>query len=289
LHQDRINIIHHAKTKENNTMNGETIRFERFFGGGQNVVIVAVDHGMYNGPLPGFEDLPKVVSALGAADGILMSPGMARHCREIFCHRGAPAMILRLNWGTQYCTQWDYQQSYTVPIISPSQALAEGADWVLVGMSLKNVDEATDINNIEVLAKLVAEKRIAGIPLIGEPFPAKAEDARPEELQDLVAISCRVAAEIGVNAIKTFYTGKGFADIVRSTPVPIMALGARKLEHERQALELAASAVRAGARGVVFGRNVVMAREPARFLDALLEVVKQGRDPAEVATRYNLT
>jgi DhnA family fructose-bisphosphate aldolase class Ia len=108
-------------------------------------------------------------------------------------------------------------------------------------------------------------------------------------LQELIAISCRIVAEIGVNAIKTFYTGKGFADIVRSTPVPILALGARKQKRERDALQLAASAVRDGAGGVVFGRNVVMAREPARFLDALLEVVKAGRDPDQMASEYNLS
>jgi len=270
-------------------VNGETIRFQRFFGNGQKVVIVAVDHGMFSGPHPGLEDLPAVVTALEAADGILMSAGMAKHCRGVFSHRGAPAMILRLNWGTQLCTQWDYQHGYSVPVLSPSRALAEGADWALAGVSLRNIDEATDADNIEVLARLVDEKCQAGIPLIGEPFPVNAEDARPEDLQELIAISCRVVAEIGVNAIKTFYTGKGFADIVRSTPVPILALGARKQKRERDALELAASAVRDGARGVVFGRNVVMAREPARFLDALLEVVKAGRDPDQMASEYGLS
>jgi DhnA family fructose-bisphosphate aldolase class Ia len=44
-----------------------------------------------------------------------------------------------------------------------------------------------------------------------------------------------------------------------------------------------------GAGGVVFGRNVVLAREPARFLDALLEVVKENRDPVDMARKYRLT
>jgi DhnA family fructose-bisphosphate aldolase class Ia len=136
---------------------------------------------------------------------------------------------------------------------------------------------------------LVADKRKAGIPLIGEIYPARSEDKPVEELQELIAVSCRVAAEIGVNAIKTFYTGARFGEIVRSTPVPILALGARKLPRERQALEQAAAAVRDGARGVVFGRNVVAAQEPQRFLDALLEVVKEGKDPAAVAGNYGLS
>jgi DhnA family fructose-bisphosphate aldolase class Ia len=46
--------------------------------------------------------------------------------------------------------------------------------------------------------------------------------------------------------------------------------------------------VRSGARGVVFGRNVIQAREPERFLDALKEVVKTGADPDRVASKFSL-
>jgi DhnA family fructose-bisphosphate aldolase class Ia len=97
-----------------------------------------------------------------------------------------------------------------------------------------------------------------------------------------------MAAELGVDLIKTFYTGENFADIVAGTPVPILALGAKKTKFERDALRLAASAVRAGARGVVFGRNVIQAREPERFLDALKEVVKTQVDPEKVAVKFKL-
>ena len=70
--------------------------------------------------------------------------------------------------------------------------------------------------------------------------------------------------------------------------VPVLALGAEKLEHEVQALELAARSVRAGAQGVVFGRNVVQARNPAQFLKALKAVVKDGMAPAEAAAQFGL-
>ena len=62
--------------------------------------------------------------------------------------------------------------------------------------------------------------------------------------------------------------------------MPILALGAKKLPREVDALELAATAVRDGARGVVFGRNLVGAQDPERFLAALQEVVKNGAEPA---------
>jgi len=252
-------------------------------------VIVAVDHGMFGGHVPGFENLPALLNHLAAADGILMGPGMVEHCAPFFARRGAPAMILRLNWGTQLMPQWGFGQGHSVPVMTPAEALAQGADWAIVGLSLKNQDEATGAANIELLSRCVSEKRRVGLPLIGEPFPPGAEAVAPETLHDVIAMSCRIAAEIGVNAIKTFYTGRRFAEITRATPVPILALGASKRERELEALELAAAAVRDGAGGVVFGRNVVLAREPARFLDALLEVVKENRDPADMARKYSLT
>src|SRR5207237_838759 len=81
-----------------------------------NAIVAAIDHGLYNGPRPGFEDLSAVVGRLAGADAILISPGMAPHVASVFSKRGAPAMIVRLNWGTQYATQWNYRESRSLPM-----------------------------------------------------------------------------------------------------------------------------------------------------------------------------
>jgi DhnA family fructose-bisphosphate aldolase class Ia len=268
-------------------MIGEEIRLSRLFGEG-NAVVVAIDHGLYNGPLPGLVNLPQVITTITGADAILTSPGMVTHCRSVFMKRGAPALVVRLNWGTQYATQWEYDTAQSVRVISAQDAVALGADIALAGLSLKTGDQALDAHNIEILSAYVTEKRSAGIPLIGEFYPAGAEDASPEDLQDLVAIGCRIISELGVDAIKTFFTGERFSEIASATPVPILTLGAKKVPLERDALRMAQRAVQAGARGVVFGRNVVQARNPEQFLAALKEVVKAGREADSVAHAYEL-
>jgi len=267
---------------------GAEIRLSRLFDGGSNVVVAAIDHGLYNGPRPGFEDLAAVIGPLRGADAILVSPGMATHLGAAFDYRGAPAMIVRLNWGTQYATQWSYHESRSVPMVSAAEAIALGADVVLVGMSIKTGSEAVDAENVAMVARCVSEARAAGVPIVGEVYPAGHEDLSPEERHEVISIGCRIVAELGVDLVKTFFTGAPFGEVVRSTPIPILALGARKLPHERDALELAASAVGAGARGVVFGRNLIGARDPARFLEALQEVVKRGVEPGEAATRHGI-
>ncbi|TAK02156.1 MAG: hypothetical protein EPO36_02985 [Chloroflexota bacterium] len=268
--------------------NGEEIRLSRLFDGASNAVIVAIDHGLYNGPLTGFNGLPRMTERLGEADAILLSPGMATRVAGAFKRRGAPAMIVRLNWGTQYATQWGYHESRSVPVISAADAVALGADIVLVGMSIKTGSEAVDAENVEIVARAVSEKRRAGVPIVGEVYPAGHEDLTPAERHDQIAIGCRIVAELGVDLVKTFHTGERFADIVESTPVPVLALGSKKLPRERDALALAGEAIRAGARGVVFGRNLIQARDPETFLRALRAVVKDGADAAEIADRLGI-
>jgi DhnA family fructose-bisphosphate aldolase class Ia len=267
---------------------GETIRLSRLFSGEQNAVVVAIDHGLYFGPMPGLIRLSEVVKVLGGADGVLMSPGSAVHCQELFLHRGAPAMILRLNWASNYVSVWDYTHSRSVPILSVAEAVQQGADVVLGSLTLKNPDQIEDAQNVEVLSDYINQKRALGIPLIGEVFPTGGDDAPPRDLHEVVKVGCRVVAELGVDLVKTFYTGEQFEEITAATPIPILALGAKKTPRERDALQLAETAVRAGARGVVFGRNVLQAKDPERFLEALKEVVKTGQDSLKITAKFNL-
>jgi len=267
---------------------GETIRLARLFSEGKNALIVAVDHGLYFGPLSGMIDLPSVIKKVTGADAILMAPGMPAHCQEVFSKRGAPACIIRLNWGSNYAAMWNYKHSYSVPMLTVADAVVQGADLVIGSLSLKNPDEAEDAQNVEVFADCVAQKRALGIPLIGEVYPTGGDDFKPEDLQDEIFIGCRIIAELGADLVKTFYTGKRFSEITAATPVPVLALGAKKLPKEIDTLRLAADSIEAGARGIVYGRNVIQSKDPARLLDALKEVVKEFQAPDKVALKYKL-
>ncbi len=267
---------------------GESIRLARLFSEGQNAVVVAIDHGLYMGPLPGLLNPVEAVSQIGGADAVLLTSGLAGHCQGVFAKRGAPAMIIRLNWASNYVSVWDYKHSHSVPLLSVDEAVALGADIVLASLTIRNPDEAEDSGNVETFSAYVAEKRAMGIPLIGEVFPTGGDDAKPEDLQDSVLVGCRMIAELGADVIKTFYTGAGFEKITTGTPVPILALGAKKTPREIDALKLAQTAVAAGARGVVFGRNVVQAKDPMRFLEALKQVVKSGAQASKAAKEFGL-
>jgi len=267
---------------------GEEIRLSRVFNDAENIVIVAVDHGLYFGPLPGMINLPEVIHSIAGADGILMSPGMPAHCKDVFFKRESPRLIIRLNWAPNYAAQWHYRHSNSVMMTSVAGAVQEGADMIIGSLTLKNPEECEDARNVEIFAQCVAEKKALGIPMIGEVYPTGGDDTQPEDLQEHIYIGCRMAAELGADLVKTFFTGSGFEEITRATPVPVLALGAKKTPREIDALRLAADAVNAGARGIVFGRNVLQAKCPEKLLDALKEVVKLHKAPDTVAKHYGL-
>ncbi len=264
-------------------MEGHWIRLNRLFADGKRAVIVAADHGAFVGPIDGILDLPAAVEQWREADAILLTPGMLRSCGHAFSYRGAPMAILRLDWSSVFGGGWGFEGAHPTRITTPEAALSMGADMGMATFTLTMSDERIDRENIEHFAKLVAAKRLCGLPLIGELYPVHANEMSADELFQFVHTGCRVLAELGADVIKTYFTGERFAETVEACPTPILVLGAEKMPTEADALQMAARATLAGARGVVFGRNVFQSRDPQAMIAALRAVVKDGADPDEAA------
>jgi len=217
----------------------------------------------------------------------LLSPGMIRHCSEIFRGFKKPLAVVRLNWNTVYCFHWNCRKAKSVYCCSPEDAFREGMDIALVSLTLRTGDEERDAANVEICADLMNACHRIGIPVIGEYFPTGHADITPQELHEDVLIGSRIIAELGADAIKTLYTCD-FKSVAECCPVPVLGLGAEKLPTQKAALELAAAEVQAGAGGVVFGRNAIQVPDPHAFQSALCDVVRDGADVNAVVGKYQL-
>ena len=269
-------------------MYGKEIRKNRLFNGNKNVVIVAIDHGMFDGPIPGMINLKETIGKISpVVDGILISPGMLRECGNAFSFKGAPVPIVRINWSDIYCFHWNYNQANTVMAMTVEDAVAAGAEMVVISLTIGTGDPETDAMNVEVYCTLKNEAERLGIPVIGEFFPAYSNKLKREEMQEKVYSGCRILSELGTDMIKTFYT-QDFRKVTESTPVPIFGLGAEKKPTQIEALQLAADEIRDGARGVVFGRNAIQVPDPVSFQKALCEVVKNGMKPQEAMNHFSI-
>jgi DhnA family fructose-bisphosphate aldolase class Ia len=270
-------------------MNGKNLRIEKLFSQGENAVIVAIDHGLFDGPIPGMIDLKKTAENINPCiDGVLLSPGMLKHLRFAFNYKGAPMPIVRLNWSSVYCFHWNYNNAYTVLAQTVEEAVSNGAEIVLASLTLQTGSEETDTRNVEIYSRLVNTADKLGIPVIGEYFPTHSGTISKEQMHEQVYTCCRILSELGCDMIKTFYT-YDFRSVTESCSVPVFGLGAEKKPMQIDALRLAADEILEGARGVVFGRNAIQVKNPYSFQAALCEVVKRGMSPDEAMLKYNLT
>jgi DhnA family fructose-bisphosphate aldolase class Ia len=167
-------------------------------------------------------------------------------------------------------------------------AVANGAEIVLISLVIATGKPETDAENIEIYCALMNQAEKLGIPVIGEYFPAESDQLSEDELHEKVYSSCRILSELGTDMIKTFYTNN-FRSVTETTPVPILGLGASRTPTQLEALQLASNEIKDGAKGVVFGRNAIQVKDPFNFQAALCDVVKDNISPASAVSKYNLT
>lgn len=269
-------------------MDGREIRLKRLFGDSR-AVIIAIDHGLFDGPIAGMVDLPKTAACINpTVDAVLLAPGMLRHCGAVFAGQKRPLAAVRLNWNTVYCFKWDYRGARSVHAYQPEDALREGMDIALVSLTLETGDEERDADNVEIFSELTNRCHEMGIPVIGEYFPVGHLDMSADELHEAVLNGSRICVELGADCIKTFNT-KAFGEVTAACPVPVMGLGAEKLPRQRDALDLAHREVQAGAGGVVFGRNAIQVAGPQAFQAALCAVVRDGATPDEAMKAHGIS
>ncbi len=269
-------------------MQASSLRFSRLFGNGRPVV-VAIDHGMFDGPIEGMEDIAGTAKHICQdVDAVLVSPGVLGVLGpQTFGRRGGPLAIVRINWGTVYCFSWNYTSGETVEAYSVKDALRLGADAVLVSLSLRTGSEARDAANVALFSRLCREAHDYGLVVIGEYFPVDYPKLSAAEVHEEVKIGCRVLAELGADAIKSYHTER-FVEVRDGCPAPILTLGGSKFPREIDALKLAERQVRDGSAGVVFGRNALQARDPIAFQKALIEVVRNGIGAEDAAGKHGI-
>jgi len=265
-------------------MTGKEIRLGRLFSNG-SPVIIAADHGSYMGPFAGIENLPKQIHSFKKADAFLVMPGMAKQCKDFFAKKDSPLCIIRINWASHYCKPcFDlYKKGYNVKICDVKDAVALGADLIIISLLL-GTDEEANTKNITEFGAMVAEADQLGIPVIGEYIPQGGIDKYMGGMDNLL-LGTRACAEFGADLIKTVYVD-AFEKVTGSSVIPTLALGGGLTEKPLQAFDIATQAMKKGAAGVVFGRNVICAKNPVTYLDSLLAVVKEGVSPSEAEKRY---
>ncbi len=232
-------------------------------------MIVAFDHAIFFGPIPGTLEPHKQIRqfALNGADAILMNFGILRNCADSLLQPSAPALILRLDWTNAWEATGAAQKVTGTLLAQPEQALRMGADAVITYLFVGTGDTEFESGQIARNAEVARECERVGMPLVIETI------ARGSRVQDPLSMEwmklhTRIAAELGADLIKTEYTGHSetMREVIEISPIPVFVMGGTRKDSDSEALAVVRGAVQAGAAGVFFGRNVFQATNMAEFL-----------------------
>ncbi len=239
-------------------------------------IVVAVDHGLFMGPTPGAEDVRATVARVadGGPDAIQVSPGVARAAQASFLGRLAPSLVLRVDASNTWRAVAKPTVPYRVQVATVEDAVQLNAAAIVTFLFTGYPDDRDEGANLRAIGDLASACRRWGMPLVVEPLAvAVGRDLLNDP--DVVALMVRIACEAGADLIKADYTGDPatFARVVRASTVPVLVRGGPRMDTPEQVLAMAADAVAAGARGVVFGRNIWQHEDPAGVVRALRRVI----------------
>jgi len=259
---------------------GKRMRLARIFGDDGKTFVIAMDHGVELGPVGGLEDIQStvrnVLSGDYKPDAILMTPSMIRLCHEEMA--GKLGVLARLDGATT--TMGPDITEYRL-LSSVEEASACGADGVttMAFIGVKNEPQ-----NLERVGKVSRECLKLGMPHIVEALPPeivehhfkpKAEWQWPDP--EHVKFVDRVAAELGADVVKSYYTGDpdSFEKVVKCCPVPVIVLSGPGASDPNGLLAIVHDAMEAGAKGVIMGRNVFGYKDPPAMVKAISRMVHE--------------
>lgn len=236
-------------------------------------VMLAVDHGYFQGPTTGLSNLGKTVDPLlPYADALMITRGALR--TWIPAEMDKP-VVLRVSGGQSILKEL----SNEVITTSIRDAIRINASAITCSVYIGGEYEKQTIEN---LARIVNEGEDYGIPVLAVTAVGKemVRDAR------YLSLACRICVETGARMVKTYYCEPGFEKIVEACgSVPVVIAGGKKIE-ERAALKMAKDAMDAGAAGVDMGRNVFQSDNPVGMIKAVRKIVHENASVDEALKIY---
>ena len=225
-------------------------------------VMLAFDHGYFQGPATGIERMDLAIPPLiPHADVLMCTRGALRSCISPTADK---PVVLRSSAGQSILSEL----SNELVAVEIEDAIRLNAAAITAQIYIGAEYEHQSISNV---VKLIDTGSRYGIPTLAVTGVGAdmVRDAR------YFGLATRIAAEIGAHYVKSYFIEEGFERVVAGCPVPIVIAGGKKLP-EREALDMAFRAVDQGAAGVDMGRNIFQSDCPVAMIQAVGAVVHRG-------------
>lgn len=252
---------------------------------------VAVDHGLFGETsfLSGIEDMDHVIELLVRAnpDAVQLSIGQAKVLQRI-PGKEKPALVLRTDIANVYGNPLSsHLFSHHIP-----NAVEEAVrlDAVAVCANLMDLPGHPEVReaNIRSIMSLRDQATRFGMPLMIEPLVMRDNtDAGGGYMvdgdTDRIVTLVRQAKELGADLIKADPTDKisEYSRVIQvAGDVPVLVRGGGRVD-DRTLIERTIAVLACGARGIVYGRNVIQHPKPLGITRALMAVLHKGVEADE--------
>ena len=235
-------------------------------------VMLAFDHGYFQGPTTGLERIDMTIAPLVPyADALMCTRGILR---SLINPESNNSVVMRASGGPSILKDLSNEQI----AVNVEDALRMNVSAMAVQVFVGGACETQTIIN---MTNLVDKCNRYGIPVLGVTAVGQelTRDAR------YIGLATRIIAELGAAFVKTYYV-EDFDTVTAACPVPVVIAGGKKLS-EMDALKMARNAIDAGAAGVDMGRNIFQSEAPIAMIQAVRAVVHDNL-PAEQAYQYYL-
>jgi DhnA family fructose-bisphosphate aldolase class Ia len=259
---------------------GKEVRMSRLVNPKSNkMMAITVDHAISRGiaPMTGIQDIQGAIDKIvaGRPDAMTMTGPIAERC--LGKHAGKVSLLCKIS-------------SYSP--VSPTQdavfgtvdsAIALGADAVSMGcMTLGDFQN----EQFEAIGKVAQECRLKGMPLIGHVYP-KGESVPVDKRAswENIAYCVRSACELGMDIVKTTYTGdpESMAKAISCVPSSfrVVIQGGDACKTLDDYLNMTYDAMQCGVGGVTMGRFVWDYKDVTALVIALRYIIHEGYTPKQ--------
>ena len=235
-------------------------------------VMLAFDHGYFQGPTTGLERIDlSIVPLIPYADVLMCTRGVLR---AVIPPSATNALVLRCSGGQSILTELS-REAIAVDI---EDAIRLNAAAITTQIYIGAEYEHQSIKN---LIQLIDSGNRVGIPTMA----VTGVGAEMKRDARYFGLATRIAAELGAQYVKSYFVEEGFERVCAGCPVPIVIAGGKKLP-ELDALSMAYQAIDQGAAGVDMGRNIFQSDDPAAMIQAVGAVVHKSETPQRAFQLY---
>ena len=230
-------------------------------------VMLAIDHGYFQGPTTGLERIDlSIVPLMPFADALMLTRGILRTTVPASLTK---PIVMRCSGGPSILKELSNEEL----AVGIEDAIRMNVAAITLQVFIGGEYETRSVHN---MTKLVDMGLRYGIPTMAVTAVGK------EMVRDAkyFRLACRICAELGAHIVKTYYIPEGFDTVTASCPVPIVMAGGKKMA-ELDALKMAYNAIQQGASGVDMGRNIFQSEAPKAMIQAVSKVVHEDMKPQD--------